>query len=64
MPRKGPFDMNLSSQERPSLESLARRYRSPYYDVIRAKSILLDNEGWSNHLIVSKLDSPRQIVSK
>ena len=64
MPRKSPFSMNLSSQERSSLESMARRYTSPYCDVIRAKIILLANEGLSNHLIASKLDTPRQIVSK
>jgi len=46
MPRKSPFDMNLSSEERLSLESMARRYTSPYCDVIRAKIILLAEEGF------------------
>src|SRR5712691_1657858 len=64
MPRKSPFDMNLSSDERLSLESMARRYTSPYRDVIRAKIILLANEGLSNDLIAARLDMPRQIVSK
>ena len=40
MPRKSPYDMHLSSEERLSLESLARKYTSPYCDVIRAKIIL------------------------
>ena len=64
MPRKSPFDMNLSSDERQTLESLARKYTSPYCDVIRAKIILLADEGLSNDLIASRLDTPRQIVSK
>jgi transposase len=64
MPRKSPFDMNLSSQERLWLESMARRYSSPYRDVIRAKIILLADEGLSNDLIAARLDTPRQIVSK
>jgi hypothetical protein len=45
MPRKSPFDVNLSSEERQTLESMARKYTSPYCDVIRAKIILLANEG-------------------
>jgi len=64
MPRKSPYDMNLSSDERLSLESMARRYTSPYCDVIRAKIVLLADEGFPNDLIASKLDTPRQIVSK
>jgi transposase len=56
--------MNLSSEERQALESVARKYTSPYCDVIRAKIILLADEGWSNDVIASRLDTPRQIVSK
>jgi hypothetical protein len=64
MPRKSPYDMNLSSDEKQTLESTARRYTSPYFDVIRAKIILLADEGLSNDVIASRLDTPRQIVSK
>jgi hypothetical protein len=64
MPRQSPFDMNLSSDERQTLELIARRYTSPYCDVIRAKIILLADEGLSNDVIASRLDTPRQIVSK
>jgi transposase len=56
--------MNLSGDERLSLESTARKYTSPYCDVIRAKIILLANEGLSNEVIAARLDTPRQIVSK
>ena len=64
MPKKSPFNMNLSSEERQTLESMTGKYRSPYCDVIRAKIILLADEGLSNDVIASRLDTPRQIVSK
>src|SRR5450432_3118198 len=64
MPRKIPFVVNLSSEERLSLESMARKYTSPYCDVIRARIIPLAEEGLSNDLIAARLDTPRQIVSK
>ena len=64
MPRKSPFDMDLSSEERRTLESIALRYTSSYCDVIRAKIILLADEGLSNDVIAARLDTPRQIVSK
>src|ERR1700737_646777 len=64
VPRKSPFDMNLSSEERQELELIARKYTSPYCDVICAKIILLADEGLSNDVIPARLDTPRQIVSK
>jgi hypothetical protein len=64
MPRKSPFDVNLSAKERQTLESMARRYTSPYCDVIRAKIILLADEGLGNDVIAARLDTPRQVVSK
>ncbi len=64
MPRQSHFDMNLSSGERLILESTARKYTSPYCDVIRAKIILLADEGLPNDVIAVRLDTPRQIVSK
>lgn len=64
MPRKSPFVISLTDSERARLEAIARRYTSPYRDVIRAKVILLAAEGWSNDQIARRLDMPRQIVSK
>jgi len=64
MRRRSPFDINLSSAERESLESMARKYTSPYCDVIRAKIMLLADQGLSNEVIAGRLDTPRQIVSK
>jgi transposase len=64
MPRRSPFSVTLSERERQHLEATARQYTSPYCDVIRAKIVLLAAEGLSNDVIASRLDTPRQIVSK
>jgi transposase len=64
MPRESPYAVVLSKDERQALESLARKYTSPYRDVIRAKIVLLAADGLANELIASRLDMPRQIVSK
>ncbi len=64
MPRKSPYLVELTGQERTALEARARKYTSPYRDVIRAKIILLAAEGLDNEVIAARLDTPRQIVSK
>lgn len=64
MPRNSPFQVDLSAQERRELEARARKYTSPYRDVIRARIVLLAAAGLSNEEIASRLDTPRQIVSK
>jgi len=64
MPRASPFMMELTTQEQRELESRIRKYTSPYRDVIRAKIVLLAAQGLSNEVIASRLDTPRQIVSK
>jgi hypothetical protein len=64
MPRQSPYYVVLSKDERQHLESTARQYTSPYCGVIRAKIILLASRGLSNDVIASRLDTPRQIVSK
>jgi Homeodomain-like domain len=64
MPRRSPFSIIISKEERIVLENQVRRYTSPYCDVIRAKIVLLAAEGLSNDVIAARLDTPRQIVSK
>src|SRR6201997_818687 len=64
MPRPSPFTIVLSREERIMLENQVRQYTSPYCDVIRAKIVLLASQGLSNDVIASRLDTPRQIVSK
>lgn len=43
---------------------MAQKYTSPYYEVVRAKAILLAAEGIENKKIGKRLDLPRQIISK
>jgi hypothetical protein len=64
MPRKSPFRIELTEDERAELEARVRKYTSPYCAVIRAKITLMAAEGFSNDVIASRLDTPRQIVSK
>lgn len=64
MPRTSPFRIKLSGAEREELESRVRRYTSPYCEIVRAKIVLLAAQGLSNDVIASRLDTPRQIVSK
>ena len=45
MPRKIPFRIVLSGDERQHLESIARQYTSPYCDISRAKIVLLASQG-------------------
>jgi transposase-like protein len=64
MPRTSPYVIELTREEKTSLESVARRYTSPYRDVIRARIVLYAARGLSNDQIAARLDTPRQIVSK
>ena len=64
MPRKSPYKVLLSTDEKVRLQGIARKYTSQYRDVMRAKIVLLAGEGLSNKEIGQRLDLPRQIVSK
>jgi transposase len=64
MPRKSPYVIELSEQEREVLEAQARRYTLPYRDVVRAKIVLMAAEGLDNDEIAARLSSRREIVSK
>ena len=64
MPRCSPYVIELTASERAELARRARRYTSPYREVIRAKIVLLASQGLSNEAIATRLDTPRQIVSK
>ncbi len=64
MPRTSPYVLELSDEERAELETRARRYMSPYAEVVRAKIVLMAAEGLRNDQIAARLDLPRQIVSK
>lgn len=64
MPRQSPFRIDLAAEDEALLEALARRYTSPYRDVIRAKIVLYAAQGLRNDEIAQRLDTPRQVVSK
>ena len=64
MPRRSPYQIFLDHKEELHLEAIARKYTSPYCDVMRAKVVLLAAQGLSNKEIGERLQLPRQIVSK
>ena len=64
MPRTSPFNISLTDAEHTELEARARRYTSPYVEVVRAKIVLYAAEGLGNDEIAARLDTPRQVVSK
>ena len=64
MPRHSPYIVRIGPADRATLERMARKYTSPYRDVIRAKIVLYAATGLQNHDIAARLDLPRQIVSK
>lgn len=64
MPRRSPYVIELSQAERNALEATAGKYSSPYREVMRAKIVLYAARGLTNEEIASRLDLPRQVVSK
>jgi len=64
MPRKSPFVIRLSREERRILEARSRHYTLPYRDVVRARIVLLAAAGLENQTIGQRLDLPRPVVSK
>lgn len=64
MPRKSPYAIALSGDEREVLESRARQYTLPYFTVIRAKMILLAADGCANDEIAAALAVGRDVVSR
>ena len=63
MPRKSPYQIRLTAEEDQYLKARAAKYTLPYFQVIRAKMILLAAEGFDNDEIAQRLDSRREIVS-
>jgi transposase len=64
MPRRSPYTITLNRTEKSALETIARKYTSPYFQVVRAKVILLAAAGLDNDQISAQVSLPRQIVSK
>jgi hypothetical protein len=63
MPRKSPYRIVLSRVEAKELSRRAMKYTLPYYQVVRAKMILLAADDMSNDEIASCLHTRREIVS-
>ena len=64
MPRTSPFPIHLSPAEAAELQRRTAKYTSPYFQVLRARMILLAAEGWNNDEIAARLDTPRQVVAQ
>ncbi|MFN2503894.1 MAG: helix-turn-helix domain-containing protein [Acidimicrobiales bacterium] len=64
MPRKSPYVLDLTADQRKALEDRARRYTLPYREVVRAKIVLMAAAGLDNDEIAARLDMRREIVSK
>jgi winged helix-turn helix protein len=64
MPRRSPYRIELGDKERGVLEALARSYTSPYWQVTRARMVLLAADGLRNDEIAARLDCGRDVVSQ
>lgn len=64
MPRRSPFVIRLTEEERAELEARCKEYTSPHRDVMRAKIVLLASQELGNDRIAAQLGLPRQIASK
>jgi hypothetical protein len=63
MPRRSPYRILLSRAEAAELSRRAMKYTLPYYQVVRAKMILLAADGLGNDEIAACLHTRREIVS-
>ena len=63
MPRQSPYRIVLSPSEQEILDRRARKYTLPYFEVLRAKMILLAAEGRPNDEIAAALSVGRDVVS-
>ena len=64
MPRKSPFLIKLSADEASELNRRANKYTLPYFEVVRAKMILMAADGIGNDEIAARLDTGREVVSQ
>jgi hypothetical protein len=64
MPRKSPFRIDLSVDEATELRRRAAKYTLPYFEVVRAKMILMAADGMDNDEIAARLDTRREVVSQ
>ena len=63
LPRLSPYSIDLSEQEEGELLRRAAKYTLPYFEVMRARMVLLAAKGLSNDQIAARLDTRREVVS-
>ena len=64
MPRQSPHHIELSTEEAAELNRRAVRYTLPYFEVVRARMILMAALGIDNDEIAARLDTRREVVSQ
>jgi len=64
MPRRSPFTIDLTAEEFAELAARSHEYTLPFRDVLRAKIVLLANQGLGNDSIAARLGTSRQVASK
>ena len=64
MPRKSPFSIVLTPDEERELKHRSAKYTLPYFQVFRAKIVLMAAEDLPNDLIATRLDTRREVVSQ
>jgi hypothetical protein len=63
MPRSSPYQISLSRVEERELQKRAAKYTLPYFQVLRAKMVLLAAHGLANDDIAASLGTRREVVS-
>lgn len=64
MPRTSPYNIVLTEDEGRELRRRATKYTLPYYEVLRAKMILMAAQGMTNDDIARALATRREVVSQ
>lgn len=64
MPRTSPYNIVLTKDEERELQRRATKYTLPYFEVMRAKMILMAAQGMSNDDIARALATRREVVSQ
>ena len=63
MPRSSPNSIEMSASEELELLRRSVKYTLPYFEVLRAKIILLASQGLSNAQIAARVDTRREDVN-
>ena len=64
MPSQSPYRIELAKEQRAILDERARAHTAPYWEVVRARIVLLAAERLANKEIAARLDTTPQTVCK